>query len=248
MPSKTQSAEATAQAALHAAYPSLGPFKLTPPAFLARHYPSPAVASGFWHSVPTLLATGAIVFDRPMRRSGAAAPFAAPRVLLVQRDADGSMPLRWETPGGGCYDNDVSVLRACAYELQLVTGLAAVAVGPLVRCPGSEGSVVDGPAAEEPARGDHMGGHIFRAGKDELVFRERKDKLVCKFYFVAEPPTARLAEVGLHADYVRFVWASEDEVCSRRTAGDDGVDLTFTTLEQWAVLLEAFKVWRAGHG
>lgn len=65
------------------------------------------------------IATGALVFD-------------GPRILLVQRSASDSMPNLWETPGGACDPEDVSILHGAARELWEEAGLTAVRVGPLV--------------------------------------------------------------------------------------------------------------------
>jgi 8-oxo-dGTP pyrophosphatase MutT (NUDIX family) len=68
------------------------------------------------------LAVGAFVFDE------------AGRLLLVQRAAHDSMPLRWEIPGGAVDAEDESLLHGVARELREETGLLARFVGELVGC------------------------------------------------------------------------------------------------------------------
>ncbi|KAK3369625.1 NUDIX hydrolase domain-like protein [Lasiosphaeria ovina] len=139
-----------------------------------------------------------------------------PRVLLVQRAAHDSMPLRWETPGGGCDDDDTSILHSCARELFEESGLRATTVGPLVR---------------------GMGGQFFQT---------RRGKLVCKFYFVASVPEERVAEVTVDPkEHAGYVWATEEEVRQKKVHGEGGMDLEFTTQAQWEVILTAFKLWHA---
>lgn len=67
-------------------------------------------------------AVGAIVFNE------------AGRMLLVQRAAHDSMPLRWEIPGGAIDAEDSTMLHAVARELWEEAGLRAHFVGELVGC------------------------------------------------------------------------------------------------------------------
>ncbi|KAH7311429.1 NUDIX hydrolase domain-like protein [Stachybotrys elegans] len=213
------------------AHPSVDAFSVPPPVFLERHFPSPASASALRLPAPAFLATGAIVFDRPLpddddddeASTSAAAQHAAtatpPRVLLVQRAAHDSMPLRWETPGGGCDDDDVSILHSCARELFEEAGLQPITLGPLVRV----GSVSDA-----------LGGQFFHT---------RRGKLVCKFYFVAGVPQERTADVVVDPEeHAGYVWATEHEVRHKKVRG---LDLEFTTQAQWEVILTAFSLWHA---
>ncbi|KAL2182035.1 uncharacterized protein P884DRAFT_274471 [Thermothelomyces heterothallicus CBS 202.75] len=59
-------------------------------------------------------ATGALVFSRATGED---------RVLLIQRAAHDSMPLRWEVPGGACDEADETLLHGLARELWEETGL-----------------------------------------------------------------------------------------------------------------------------
>lgn len=70
------------------------------------------------------IATGALVFNTNTTSNL--------KILLIQRAAHDSMPLRWETPGGACDDEDESILHGVARELVEETGLAAVRIGPVV--------------------------------------------------------------------------------------------------------------------
>jgi len=237
-----------------AVHPSAQPFTLSPRDFLSRHFPRPGSATT--RLTPFWLATGAIVFDQQwpeplLPKDDEAAVLAPaspsnrqqPRVLLVQRAASDSMPLRWETPGGGCDVDDSSIVDSCIRELQEEAGLRANMIGPLVKCPASNASRAvhsgDGQAGPTPGEaewGEHMGGHMFLT---------RRGKLVCKFYFVACVSQDQIAKVVLDPrEHVRFVWATEEEVRSKKTQGENGVDLEFTTKVQWEVILEAFALWR----
>ncbi|WQF75137.1 Putative NUDIX hydrolase domain-containing protein [Colletotrichum destructivum] len=167
--------------------PSLEPYNTPAHAWLAANAKS-------WDG----LATSALVFDR------------RGRVLLVQRAAHDSMPLRWETPGGRADDDDASLLVACARELWEEAGLEAVEVVRVV----SEG------AAREP-------GSLFTNRTGTAVY--------CRFAF-----EVRVRETGdgavdgdgdelevridpdEHADYV---WASEEEV-RRERVGDKEIPIT----------------------
>ncbi|KAH7014453.1 NUDIX hydrolase domain-like protein, partial [Microdochium trichocladiopsis] len=106
------------------------------------------------------------------------------RVLLVQRAPHDSMPLRWEVPGGGCDEEDPSILYSCARELFEETGLKAVGVGPLVR--------------------GGLGGQFFRS---------RSGKLVCKFQFVVAVDLDAGLRVKLDPnEHFAYIWATEEEV------------------------------------
>ncbi|KIX94750.1 uncharacterized protein Z520_09440 [Fonsecaea multimorphosa CBS 102226] len=85
------------------------------------------------------VAVGALVFSRsPSSTATAATAESTPtdadelRVLLVQRAAHDSAPLRWEIPGGACDLDDPSILHSVARELWEETGLIAKSIGPLV--------------------------------------------------------------------------------------------------------------------
>ncbi|KAI1428983.1 NUDIX hydrolase domain-like protein [Xylaria sp. FL1777] len=232
--------EASPPGVLFKVHPSLQDFLVSPPVFTARHFAhgSSSLASGARNPDPTFLATGAIVFNRQLSpaRDGALAP--PPRVLLIQRAPHDSMPLLWETPGGGCDDDDTTILHACARELKEEAGLEATSVGPLVRCPATSVEVTteDGPGKERFKTAERMGCHLFFT---------RKRKLVYKFYFILE--VKQTTEVVLDpAEHVAYLWATEEEVRNERMegeSGNDGIELKFTTEEQRRVILEAFKYW-----
>ena len=69
------------------------------------------------------IATGALVMNRLSNPA---------RILLIQRATKDSMPNLWETPGGGCDDDDQSILHAVARELSEEAGLTATKIGPQV--------------------------------------------------------------------------------------------------------------------
>ena len=235
------------------AHPSVQAFSVSPPVFLERRFPPPGSSDTSRPPAPVFLATGAIVFDRPLPNnndfpreamtpnpnSNSAKP---PRVLLVQRAAHDSMPLRWETPGGGCDDDDISILHSCARELFEEAGLHATTLGPVVRVGSASGlaGVRGGGSTEEQGHGwgEAMGGQFFQT---------RRGKLVCKFYFVAGVPEERTAEVVVDPkEHAGHVWATEEEVRQKKVQGEEGgLDLEFTTQAQWEVILTAFNLWHA---
>lgn len=148
------------------------------------------------------IATGALVFD-------ASTP---ERILLIQRAASDSMPDRWETPGGGCDNEDLSILHGVARELWEEVGLTAATIGP-------------------------------RVG-DGNFFLTRSGKLVRKFNFLVDAEKDMDGKLDIKLDpkeHQRYLWATEEEVKARKV-GD--IELTFTTGDQEAVVLEAFKVRR----
>lgn len=189
---------------------------------MSRHF----TRENFHHHKPTFLATGAIVFDR----------ISPPRVLLVQRAPSDSMPLLWETPGGGCDDDDITILHACVRELKEEAGLEATSIGPLVWCPAT--------SAEITAKDSYTKGGF--EGAEEIgcdCFFTRTGKLIYKFSFMLE--VQQPAEVVLDpAEHVAYLWATEEEVRNKKMKSDDrneGIELRFTTEEQRKVVLEAFK-------
>ena len=242
------------------AHPSLRAFTVSPPVFLQRHFPPPGSNDTSRPPAPVFLATGAIVFDRPIpsngfpsKSTGVAIPAGAgarhgamapnpkpPRVLLIQRAAHDSMALRWETPGGGCDDDDTNILHSCARELFEEAGLHATTLGPVVRV-GSPSHHAGDIRGGGPAEG---AGHEWGEAMGGQFFRTRKGKLVCKFYFIAEVPQERTAEVVVDPkEHIGYVWATEEEVKQKKVQGEAGLDLKFTTPEQWEVILTAFKLW-----
>jgi 8-oxo-dGTP pyrophosphatase MutT (NUDIX family) len=223
------------------AHDTVKDFNISPPAFLARHFASAKDSQDKTRSpAPKFLATGAIVFDGLV--SSANMENRSPKVLLIQRAPHDSMPLQWETPGGGCDDDDPSVLYSCARELREEAGLKASSLGPLVKSPDEsiklQNQSSSGPAEGEPSWGERMGGQFFFT---------RRGFLVCKFYFIVHVPEDQITNVVLDPnEHAGYVWATEEEVKNKKMDGLEGIDLNFTTKHQWEVILEAFKLWNMG--
>lgn len=98
-------------------HPTLSSFTVTEHEYLRSN---PSAQYGY-------IATGAVVFD--------AIDPLTPRVLLLQRSANDSWPNKWEIPGGGCDEEDRSILDGVVRELWEEAGLKAKCVEALVGTP-----------------------------------------------------------------------------------------------------------------
>ena len=155
---------------------------------------------------PRYIAVGALTFD------------SSNRILLIQRASTDSMPHLWEIPGGGCDDDDPTILHSVARELEEESGLVAQRIGPLV--------------------GD---GHVFVTSSGKVVC-----KYNFLVEIVDEPGDGGTVVVRLDSnEHQDHVWATEDEVQTER-GGD--LDLRFTKAEQKQVVLDAFRIRRARMG
>ncbi|KAK1961926.1 hypothetical protein LY78DRAFT_587662 [Colletotrichum sublineola] len=181
---------------------SLEPFNLPMRAWLAANGEE-ATLDG--------LATSALVFDR------------RGRVLLLQRAAHDSMPLRWELPGGAVDDADASVLAACARELREEAGLEAVRVVRVV----SEG------VGKEP--GSAL---TNRTG----TLRLRRFAFEVEVLAVPSPPSLGDAdEIDVRTDpeeHADHVWAEEEEV-RRERVGEK--DIPITNAQMASLILDGFR-------
>jgi 8-oxo-dGTP pyrophosphatase MutT (NUDIX family) len=186
--------------------PSTSSFAVSAQTYLSNH------PSAYYQYI----ATGALVFDRS---SPSSSP-PGPRILLIQRAEGDSMPGRWEIPGGGCDDDDASILHAVARELWEEAGLQAARVGPLVGTP-----------------------HVFVSRSGKLV-----GKFNFLVEAAGEPTADGRWDVTLDpVEHQRFVWASEEEVRARRAVGGD-VELSFTARHLEETVLEAFRLRREESG
>ncbi|KAL2155799.1 hypothetical protein VTH82DRAFT_541 [Thermothelomyces myriococcoides] len=190
--------------------PSIAAFNIPAKSFIATR----SLISG--------AATGALVFSRATGED---------RVLLIQRAAHDSMPLRWEIPGGACDEEDETLLHGLARELWEETGMKLKRV---VRQVGAE--------------------QVFLTRRGLAVSK-------VNFEVDVETPespatetasgTAALPEVTIDPhEHARFLWATEEECQLERVvvAGSGGgkevVDITFTTKDQKKVILLGFKLRR----
>lgn len=112
-----------------------------------------------------------------------------PRVLLLQRAASDSNPNRWEPPGGGCDDEDETILHGAARELWEEAGLQA--------------SRIDGP----------IGDHCFtsRSGKRICQFNFVVPAVVGS----RAPPDVKLDP----KEHQQFIWATNDEIIAMNSNG-----------------------------
>ncbi|OAP64290.1 hypothetical protein AYL99_00262 [Fonsecaea erecta] len=200
-------------------HPSVSPFTVpyqtyiagqpTPPGGLNYHYV--AVGAHVFSRSPRPTATNQTTDnDRDDRTAGDDL-----RVLLVQRAAHDSAPLRWEIPGGACDLEDPSILHSVARELWEEAGLVATSIGPLVGQ-----------------------GHFFlsRSGKSICKF---------EFLVEVEGgdgSPAGVLQVRLDPnEHANYVWATEEE-CREGRAKRENIELVFTTRQQKETLLEGFKI------
>ncbi|KAK1597138.1 NUDIX hydrolase domain-like protein [Colletotrichum navitas] len=153
------------------------------------------------------LATSALVFDR------------RGRVLLLQRAAHDSMPLRWEAPGGAVDAADPSVLAACARELREETGLGAVRVVRVVS---------EGPGREP---GSSLTNRTGTLALLRFVFEVE----------VAAPGGGDGDEIVVRTDpeeHADHVWASEEEVVRERVGEKD---IPITNAQMASLILDGFR-------
>lgn len=165
------------------AHPSTSPFTVSQEKYLSQH-----PDDRFQY-----IATAALVFDK---RKG-----VDPRILLLQRSAQDSMPDKWEVPGGACDDEDESILHGLARELWEEAGLTATYI--------------------EPPLGEP---HLFtsRSGKRICKF---------VFVVQVEQGIEGHLDVKLDPEeHQRFVWASQDEVKATKV-GDVELEFTTQDLE-----------------
>lgn len=184
------------------------------PAVAALHVP----AKEFLSTRPLVsgAATGALVFSRAVGGQD--------RVLLIQRAAHDSMPLRWEIPGGACDLEDETMLHGLARELWEEAGLRLKSV---VRRVGQEQAFLT-----------RRGLAVVKVTFEVEVEVEGSEG-------------EGLPEVVLDPnEHVRFLWATEEEceagrVAARGDTGEDEVaEIKFTTADQRAVILLGFKLRR----
>jgi 8-oxo-dGTP pyrophosphatase MutT (NUDIX family) len=99
------------------------------PNFNFTSHPS---VSSFAVPLKTYISTSASKFKYKYIATGVTVFDSEDRILLLQRAATDSWPHRWETPGGGCDEEDPSILYGAVRELWEEAGLAATSVGPTV--------------------------------------------------------------------------------------------------------------------
>lgn len=160
--------------------------------------------------------TGALVFSKVT---------GPDRILLIQRAAHDSMPLRWEIPGGACDDEDATLFYGLARELWEEAGLRLKRV---VRQVGAESTF------------------FTRRGLPVV-------KITFETEVEGSSTPDGLAEVTLDAnEHVRFLWATEDECRLGKVAvlGKSGeheaVNIEFTTKAQKSIILLGFQLRREG--
>ncbi|KAK1467378.1 NUDIX domain-containing protein [Colletotrichum melonis] len=198
-PTRTQPQPRPLPPAFNLTYPpSLEPYNIPATTWLTANSKS-------WDG----LATGALVFSPSTNK-----------ILLLQRAAHDSMPLRWETPGGAADPEDVSLFAACARELWEEAGLEAVEIVRIV----SEGE------GKDP-------GSVFTNRTGTRVF--------CRFAFEItvrdDDDGGRGVEEMVRIDpeeHCDFVWASEEEV-RRERVGEREIPITNGQMAR--LILDGFR-------
>jgi 8-oxo-dGTP pyrophosphatase MutT (NUDIX family) len=141
------------------------------------------------------------------------------------------MPNRWETPGGACDLEDVTILHGAARELWEETGLRAQRI---VR------SVGDG-FFFKTRRGLKIWKFSFEAevetvaGREEPKANDQGSSISTDKASVVDTPKVKLDP----EEHQNFVWASEDDVLNGRS-GD--IELIFTHDNQRDVVLKGFEL------
>lgn len=165
------------------------------------------------------VAVGAVVFSAFPTQP---ADTARDHVLLIQRAAHDSMPLRWEVPGGACDPEDKSILHGLGRELWEESGLILTAVR----------AQIGGVRVFFTRRNLRVGKFTFEA-KIQHVQAARDGNAAG-----TEPFPAVTLDPNEHQAYL---WATEDECRAHRKGS---VELVFTTKEEEEAILEAFRVRR----
>jgi 8-oxo-dGTP pyrophosphatase MutT (NUDIX family) len=161
-------------------------------------------------------ATGALVFSRATGED---------RVLLIQRAAHDSMPLRWEIPGGACDMEDETMLHGLARELWEESGLR---LRNVVRQVGDERVFLT-------RRGLGVVKVVLEA--DVEVETAEGEEVVPQV--VLDPN-----------EHARFLWATEEECRAGKVAAlsstgeSEVVDIQFTTADERAVILLGLQLRR----
>jgi len=161
---------------------------------------------------PNYIGTGALTFD------------SHSCILLIQRASTDSMPNLWEVPGGGCDEEDPTILHSLTRELYEESGLIATKVGPLVGK-----------------------GHVFVTSSGKVVC---KYNFVVGIDTASESDKPHGEDTGSNrngwvkvkldpTEHQNYVWATEEEV---RTGKVRDVELKFTNAAQKQVILDAFQL------
>lgn len=142
------------------------------------------------------------------------------RLLLIQRSAHDTFPLLWEIPGGRCEDGDTTLLHSLARELWEESGLHLKHIGPCLSPKDRHGIVV-------PVDSEGRGACFTWQGRR-----------VVKYSFLVE--VEQPAEVRLDPnEHQRFLWVTEEDC---RSGGEGELGIRFTTGQQEATVMEAFRV------
>lgn len=180
-------------------HPSLSPFQVPYKTYLSN-LANDTKLPYHW------IAVGALTFD------------SQDRMLLIQRASTDSMPDLWEIPGGGCDEEDPSIIYSVARELEEEAGLRAVLVGPQVN-----------------------GGYVFPTGSGKIVCKLNFMVEVENGENVDKDDKGSIKVKLDPKEHQNYLWATEEQ-CKDEKVGD--VEVKFTTAEQKLVILDAFAARR----
>ncbi|KAK4183183.1 NUDIX hydrolase domain-like protein [Podospora australis] len=136
------------------------------------------------------------------------------KVLLIQRAATDGFPRKWECPGGGVEDSDLTIIDAVIREIQEETGIGI-----------TRQSILE-PVGNTP---------------DEWV--EKRTGLLWRkvTFLVTVEGSGSLEGVKLNPEeHQDFHWASEKELASE--SREDGSVIEFAYESQKGAILEGFRV------
>jgi 8-oxo-dGTP pyrophosphatase MutT (NUDIX family) len=132
------------------------------------------------------------------------------RVLLVKRSLSDTTPGLWETPGGGCEDEDSSIIMGAARELWEEAGIHISSVIGVINRPWRFQS---------------------RSGKNVVKFNFIAE---AKMLPLTTSNEERIPVILSH-EHEDFVWANLEEVKAERCGNKE---LHFTSIEQKQIIID----------
>ncbi|KAL1878583.1 hypothetical protein VTK73DRAFT_7761 [Phialemonium thermophilum] len=153
---------------------------------------------------------------------------ACDHILLIQRAAHDSFPLRWEIPGGSCDPDDPTILHGVGRELWEETGLLMTAIRSAI------------------GSGDVFFASSFLWGLRRVTKYTFEVEVVSAASASEESQSSAVPESNTTVPQVTldpnehqaYIWATEEE-CRTKKKGQ--MELQFTTRDQEAAILAGFQ-------